>query len=496
MATPEAAPAMDADGDARWDPQDEEFIEDVVMWGVASWTVGIAVLIAFLIYFMVRCICWICLNDECCDKRNKVRASPKFVKANNIVISLLLVICIAAAGWLLYAGTPIIDSLDDLTATMIEQVETFSNNATDVITQVRTSLPADADIDLSELDDAQTQLQDARETLIDVKADVRTATDSFHDLIIGIAVVAIVCAILGLLCVFVRNIIFLYLYFILGFFVIFFLWVLAGFGITGNRAFTETCDMMRLHVAGDRNPTVLEELHCNDLAGAKDQINAAVLSGNVAVMELNDQLASADDQIGSFNPNHEPLPPVCVPFVLDEESNKYVAANVTEPAPAPAPVLVAGAAGTAGCTALRNDTIMTAYADRVCQADLPPNPSPLANADFRTCILSDPSQPLTQDQYADALARAGSVADLGAVLPQVYDIADCGFIDAAFAVIIAEECDDLDANSYGLAAAAFIAAISLTLTTFYFCICIQNIRKQDAPQASQEELEKKQFVTN
>lgn len=64
----QAAPAPAAvdlapDGDVRWDPENEEFIEDVVLWGVASWTIGVAVLIAFLIYFMVRCICWICLND-------------------------------------------------------------------------------------------------------------------------------------------------------------------------------------------------------------------------------------------------------------------------------------------------------------------------------------------------------------------------------------------------------------------------------------------------
>ena len=59
--------------------------------------------------------------QECCDKRNKVRASPTLVKTNNIIISLLLGTCILAAAWLLYAGTPIVDSLDHLTATMIEQ---------------------------------------------------------------------------------------------------------------------------------------------------------------------------------------------------------------------------------------------------------------------------------------------------------------------------------------------------------------------------------------
>lgn len=94
-------------------------------------------------------------------------------------------------------------------------------------------------------------------------------------------------------------------------------------------------------------------------------------------------------------------------------------------------------------------------------------------ASLQTCVLGDPSQPLTREQYADALSRAGSVEELGDVLPQVYGIVDCAFIDNAFDVIIAEECDSLDSDSYGLAAAAFISAISLTLTTFYFCICIQ-----------------------
>lgn len=158
----------------------------------------------------------------------------------------------------------------------------------------------------------------------------------------------------------------MYLYFIVGFFIIFFLWCLAGFGITGNRAFTETCDMMRLHVAGDRNPTVIEELQCDELAGARSEINSAVLSGNAAVQDLNTALADANDQIGAVNSAHTPLPPVCVPFVLDAATEQYVLANAT-----------------AGCTPLQNDTIQATYADRVCQADLPPDPNPLTNADFR-----------------------------------------------------------------------------------------------------------------
>ena len=92
---------------------------------------------------------------------------------------------------------------------------------------------------------------------------------------------------------------------------------------------------------------------------------------------------------------------------------------------------------------------------------------------MQACVLGDPSKPLTQTQYTEAQERAASVVQLGEVLPQVYGIVDCRFIDNAFNVIIADECSGLDDNSLGLAAAAFISAISLTLTTFYFCICIQ-----------------------
>ena len=44
------------------------------------------------------------------------------VKWNNLFISALLVTCIAGGAWLLYAGTPIINSLDHLTNTMVAEV--------------------------------------------------------------------------------------------------------------------------------------------------------------------------------------------------------------------------------------------------------------------------------------------------------------------------------------------------------------------------------------
>jgi hypothetical protein len=60
--------------------------------------------------------------QECCDKRNKVRASQSMVKWNNYAISVLLLACVAGGAWLLYAGTPIIDSLHSLTNKMVSEV--------------------------------------------------------------------------------------------------------------------------------------------------------------------------------------------------------------------------------------------------------------------------------------------------------------------------------------------------------------------------------------
>lgn len=163
-----------------------------------------------------------------------------------------------------------------------------------------------------------------------------------------------------------QKIVFLYLYFILGFFVVFFLWCLAGFGITGNRAFSETCDMMRLHVAGDRNPTVLEELHCDEIAGAKAEINSAVVAGNDAVADINAELDAANQEIIALNPAHEDVPLLCAPFALNDTMGEYVL--VTE--------------ATDGCTLLSSDAVNATYADRVCEADLPANPDPQTNPEY------------------------------------------------------------------------------------------------------------------
>lgn len=62
----------------------------------------------------------------------------------------------------------------------------------------------DGSVDLNELKEAEDLLTTAQEDLEVAESDTRDATDSFGGVIIFIGVCAIVCAILGLLCVFVR----------------------------------------------------------------------------------------------------------------------------------------------------------------------------------------------------------------------------------------------------------------------------------------------------
>lgn len=47
----------------RWSPENDDFVMDVVLAGIVLFVIGVAVLAAFLIYYMVRCVCWKCLGD-------------------------------------------------------------------------------------------------------------------------------------------------------------------------------------------------------------------------------------------------------------------------------------------------------------------------------------------------------------------------------------------------------------------------------------------------
>lgn len=88
-------------------------------------------------------------------------------------------------------------------------------------------------------------------------------------------------------------------------------------------------------------------------------------------------------------------------------------------------------------------------------------------------VFADPSTPMPNDTYTDLIARAGQLETLNSELDTIRLITGCGFVDVAFEHITDTECDGLKQNSNRLATAALMSAITLTITSFYFCICIQ-----------------------
>ena len=79
-----------------------------------------------------------------------------------------------------------------------------SANRTIVTVEAAAAAGGTGDVDITELTRAQTLLEEAQDDLIEAERATREATDDFGGVIIFIGVCAIICAILGLLCVFVR----------------------------------------------------------------------------------------------------------------------------------------------------------------------------------------------------------------------------------------------------------------------------------------------------
>jgi hypothetical protein len=84
------------------------------------------------------------------------------------------------------------------------QARTFKESANSTLNTIQKIAPQDGSVNTQELQEAQSLLAKAEQDLQDNEKNVRFATDRFHGTIIVIAVAAIICAILGLLCVFVR----------------------------------------------------------------------------------------------------------------------------------------------------------------------------------------------------------------------------------------------------------------------------------------------------
>ena len=92
---------------------------------------------------------------------------------------------------------------------------------------------------------------------------------------------------------------------------------------------------------------------------------------------------------------------------------------------------------------------------------------------MQACALANPSTPIPNSTYTQLINSAKALELLNGELPTIQQISSCGFVDEAFRHIVDDECPDLRTDSNRLAIAALISAITLTITSFYFCICIQ-----------------------
>ena len=82
-------------------------------------------------------------------------------------------------------------------------------------------------------------------------------------------------------------------------------------------------------------------------------------------------------------------------------------------------------------------------------------------------------RPILPETYLELVDASQSLDKINSVLPQIQSLAECGFIEAAFAKIYANDCDDLQSSTETMAIGALIAAVSLTLASLLFCLCIR-----------------------
>lgn len=82
-------------------------------------------------------------------------------------------------------------------------------------------------------------------------------------------------------------------------------------------------------------------------------------------------------------------------------------------------------------------------------------------------------RPILPVNYNELVDAAASLDKINSVLPQIQNLANCGFIDSAFQEIVDNDCEDLKSSTDSMTIGALLSAISLTLASLLFCLCIR-----------------------
>lgn len=104
------------------------------------------------------------------------------------------------------------------------------------------------------------------------------------------------------------------------------------------------------------------------------------------------------------------------------------------------------------------------------------NISGTARVGYRTlpvqaCLTS--GTPLRQQDFDLLIESAESFQIINDTLPEIESLTRCGFIDAAFTVLVEEDCGKLRDDLTGLVVSALLSAIGISLAALYFCVCFR-----------------------
>eukprot|EP00892_Ulva_mutabilis_P004420 jgi/Ulvmu1/234/UM001_0238.1 len=447
-----------------FDPEDDEYIRGSLALAVPCIVLGVLVAVSFMLFFLIR-FCCCCAGKGCCAK-NETPASRKKVFGHCVFALMLLAVTVIGGSMLAASGAPVSDSLGGLADTLIDQVSIFSSNMTSVIETIIDVNPEGSSVDVSELRDGLRELQQTEEQIKDQRETYDRVLQTFEQVVMVIGIFVVICAIKSGLSLVTRKMVLLYMFFLFAMLTCTVTWLLGGVGAIMYVLLDEPCTMMDLHLQGVRNTWLDQNLPCDELREVTTALDTAMETANRAITEANDDIDAANSQAvaaaAAAGGMYSPMPLMCLPY---EEVNGQWRETANPPA---------------GCVPMRTAPVQAAYEPRVCDEVSSTQGSLVSDVQYQTCVADN--RPLKRDQYESILNAANSFERIAVILPQIQSIAECGFVNAAFEVIVEKDCPELRLSTRMLTRSAILAAAALTIAAFYLCVCVRNVRPQEQPQ--------------
>lgn len=453
----------------------------MVVEGIAAIIVGGLVLIAFLIFFLVRCFCC-CRGNNCCAKPSERDPAKRWhVWGSRIITAALLLVALAGGATMMAKSEPFSDELDSLTDTLMGGAEAFVANVTTTIDTIETNLPPNSTIDLSALLRARDDAQETLRQVQDADDDIGMYINGIRLAVFTVGAFTIAVVAVGLLGLLMRVTPTYIVYFVLAFLVCDALWLLGGIAFIAREVTDSSCAAMRLELNGTSNAWLDQNLECTVPSDVSEAITEAANAANAIVSQTNDAI----EQINQGSRDAwDTLNTLCQPGV--SAVVQRCAEHDPNTPPPEMPLLCQAYVETADGGWSRNENcgdrvpitpedIRASYDQFRCERDVSKE-DPQNDPNLQECVLD--KKPLPANYYEELLQSAVRVDNIAGVLPTIYSIFQCDFLTVVFADIVATNCGGLQDTAVDLAGAALVAAAALTLASFCFCVCMSCLRQK------------------